>query len=160
GKYTEESTTMLMDVSHVLGGGELAVGEVEEIRPPGQRAEQVPDGAMGAVGGGVAALDPVVDRHGAVGRDGEDVEALLVGGAVILVVAIGDRQAAPSSQGALVAEVLVVPMEGHGRGAVVQLIERDAEGADGVGRDVEGQGREVGVEEVVQGATDAIVIER
>jgi hypothetical protein len=38
----------------------------------------------------------------------------------------------------------------------VQLVEGDVELADGVGRDVECQGRDVGVEEAVEGATDAI----
>ena len=42
----------------------------------------------------------------------------------------------------------------------MQLIERDVERTDGVGGDVENQGCDIGVEETVEGATDAIVIER
>ena len=115
---------------------------------------------MGAVVGGVATLDPEVHRHGTVAADGEDVEQLLEVGAVILVVAPGDRQAEPSPQRALPVGVLVVPVKRHGRGVVVQFIERDVELADGVGRDVESQGRDVGVEEAVEGTPDAIIVER
>jgi hypothetical protein len=50
-------------------------------------------------------------------------------------------------------------MERHGRGVVVQLIEHDVERTDRVGRDVEFYGRDIGVEEAVQRATDAIIIE-
>jgi hypothetical protein len=42
----------------------------------------------------------------------------------------------------------------------VQFIERDVELADGVGRDVESQGRDVGVEEAVEGTPDAIIVDR
>ena len=62
----EEPAAVLMDVGHVLGGGELAVGDVEEVAAAGQLAEDVPGLDMGAVVGGVAALDAEVHRHGAV----------------------------------------------------------------------------------------------
>jgi hypothetical protein len=42
----------------------------------------------------------------------------------------------------------------------VQLIEFDAELADGVGHDFEGERGDVGVEEAVEGASDAVVVER
>src|SRR5205807_2158227 len=77
GKHAEEPAAMLVDVGHVLGGGQLAIRDVEEIASPGQLAKQVPGGAVGAVVGGVAALDPEVHGHGAVATDGEDVEQLL-----------------------------------------------------------------------------------
>ena len=128
GEHAEEPSAMPVDVGHVLGGGQLAIRDVEEVVSPGQLAEQVPGGDVGAVIGGVAALDPEVHRHGTVAADGEDVEQLLEVGAVILVVAPGDRQAKLSPQGALPVGVLVVAVERHGRGVVVQLIERDVEG--------------------------------
>ena len=126
---------MLMDVGHVLGGGQLAVGDVEEVAAAGQLAEQVPGGAVGAVVGGVAALDAELHRHGAVARDGEDVEQLLEVGAVVLVVAPGDGQPQPAPQGPLPSARLVVAVEGDGGRVVVQLVELDVELADGVGRD-------------------------
>ena len=91
---------MPVDVGHVLGGGQLAIRDVEEIRSPGQLAEQVPGLAVGAVVGGVATLDPKVHRHGTVATDGEDVEQLLEVGAVVLVVPPGDRQAESPPHGA------------------------------------------------------------
>ena len=99
GQDAEEPAAVLMDVGHVLGGGQLAVGDVEEVAAAGQLAEQVPGGAVGAVVGGVAALDPELHRHGAVAGDGEDVEQLLEVGAVVLVVAPGDGQPAAGPAG-------------------------------------------------------------
>src|SRR5439155_25315003 len=84
----EEPAAVLMDVGHVLGGGQLAVGDVEEVAAAGQLTEDLPGADMGAVVGGVAALDAEVHRHGAVARDGEDVEQLLEVGAMVLVVAV------------------------------------------------------------------------
>src|SRR5262249_48156909 len=110
--------------------------------------------------GGVAARDPELHRHGAVAGDGEDVEQLLEVGAVVLVVAVRDGQAEPPAQGALAVGTLVVAVEGDGSGVVVQLVQVDAELADGVGHDGEGERGEVGVEEAVEGATDAVVVQR
>ena len=149
-----------MDVGHVLGGGELAVGDVEEVAAAGQLAEELPGVDMGAVVGGVAALDAEVHRHGAVARDGEDVEELLEVGAVVLVVAVGDGQAELPPQGPLAVGGLVVAVEGDGGGVVVQLVEIDGELADRVGHDGEGERGDVGVEEAVEAAADAVVVER
>jgi hypothetical protein len=160
GKHAEEPAAMLVDVGHVLGSGQLAIRDVEEVVSPGQLAEQVPGGDMGPVVGGVATLNPEVHRHGTVAADGEDVEQLLEVGAVILVVAPGDREAELSPQRALPVGVLVVAVECHGSGVVVQLVERDVKRVDGVGRDVQYQSRDVGVEEAIQRTADAIIVER
>ena len=152
GQDGEEPAAVLMDVGHVLGGGELAVGDVEEVAAAGQLAEQVPGVAVRAVVGGVAALDPELHRHGTVACDGEDVEQLLEVGAVVLVVAVGDGQAELPAQGAFVLGSLVVAVEGDGGGVVVQFVEFDAELADGVCRDGEGERGDVGVEERGRGS--------
>ena len=98
GQHAEEPAAVLVEVGHVLGGGQLAVGDVEEVAPAGQLAEQLPGGAVRAVVGGVAALDPELHRHGAVAGDREDVEQLLQVGAVVLVVPPGDGQPEPPPQ--------------------------------------------------------------
>src|SRR5205085_8746056 len=85
----EEPAAALMDVGHVLGGGELAVGDVEEIAPAGQLGQEVPGGPVRTVVGRVAALDAEVDRHGAIAARGEDVEQVLEVGAMVLVVPVG-----------------------------------------------------------------------
>ena len=90
GEHGEEPAAVLVDVGHVLGGGELAVGDVEEVAAPGEFAEEVPGLAVRAVVGGVAACDAEVHGHGAVAGDGEDVQELFQVGAVVLVVAPGD----------------------------------------------------------------------
>ena len=160
GQDAQEPAAVLMDVGHVLGGGELAVGDVEEVAAAGQLAEEVPGVAVRAVVGGVAALDPELHRHGAVAGDREDVKQLLEVGAMVLVVAPGDGQAEPAPQGPLLIGGLVIAVEGDGGGVVVQLVEFDAELADGVGDDGEGEGGDVGVEEAVEAAADAVVVER
>jgi hypothetical protein len=66
GDRGEEPTAVLMHVRHVLGGRRLVAGEVEEVATLGQRAEQVPGGAVGLVVGRVAALGLEIDRDPAV----------------------------------------------------------------------------------------------
>ena len=125
-----------------------------------QLAEQIPGVAVRAVVGGVAALDAELHRHGAVARDREDVEELLEVGAMVLVVAPGDGQPQPAPQGPLPIGGLVIAVEGDGGGVVVQLVELDGEFTDGMDDDGQGQGGDVGVEEAIEAAADAIVIER
>ena len=60
-----------MQIGHVLGGGQLAVGDVEEVATSGQLAEQLPRALVGAVVGGVAALDAELHRDGAVAGHGQ-----------------------------------------------------------------------------------------
>src|SRR5262249_36552609 len=76
----DEPAAVLVEVGHVLGGRQLAVGDVEEVAAAGQPAEQPPGLAVRAVVGGVAARDPELDRHGAVPADRADVEQPAGGG--------------------------------------------------------------------------------
>src|SRR5579883_2399034 len=77
GQDVQESAAVPMDVGHVLGGGQLAVRDRQELAAAGQLAEQIPGGAVRAVVGGVAALDAELHGHGAIAPDREDVEQLL-----------------------------------------------------------------------------------
>jgi hypothetical protein len=115
---------------------------------------------MGAVVGGVAALDPEVHRHGTIACDSEDIQQLLEVGAVVLVVAVGDGQAKLSPEGPLLVGRLVVAVERDGGGVVVQFVEIDAELTDGVCHNRERERRDVGVEEPVEATSDAVVVER
>ena len=160
GKTLRNRPPLPMDVGHVLGGGQLAVGHVKEVAAAGQLAEQVPGVEMRAIVGGVAALDAELHRHAAVAGDGEDVEQLLEVGAMVLVVSPGDGQPEPAPQGPLLVGGLVIAMEGDGGRIVVQLVEIDGELPDRVDDDGQGQGRDVGIEESVEAAADAIVVER
>ena len=92
-QYAEEPATALMQIGHVLGSSQLAVGDVEEVATPGQLAEQLPRPLVGTVVGGVAALDAELHRDGAIAGHGEDIEQLLEVRAVVLVVAPRHRQA-------------------------------------------------------------------
>ena len=88
----DEAALTLVDIGHVLAGGQLAVGHVEEVPPAGQLAEQVPGVAVGLVVGHVAAGRAEVQRHAAIRGDREDEEQLFQVGAMVLVVAEGDGQ--------------------------------------------------------------------
>src|SRR4051794_26461680 len=74
--------------------------------------------------------------------------------------AVGDGQAELSPQGPLMVGGLVIAVQGDGGGVVVQLVEIDGELADRVGHDGEGERGDVGVEESVEAAADAVVVER
>jgi hypothetical protein len=133
---------------------------VASLQSAGELAQQLPGALVGAVVGGVAALDPELHGHGAVARHGEDVEQLLQVGPVVLVVAVGDGQPEPASQRALAVGRLVVTVKGDGGGVVVQLVQLDAELAHGVGHDGQGERGDVGVEEAIEGAAGAVVVQR
>ena len=115
---------------------------------------------MRAIVCGVATLDPELHRHGAVAGDREDIQQLLEVGAVVLVVSPGDGGSEPAAKRAFLGRGVVIAMEGDGGGIVVQLVELDAELADGVGGDVEDQRGDVGIEEPVEGAADAVIVKR
>jgi hypothetical protein len=74
--------------------------------------------------------------------------------------AVGEGQAELSAQGPLLVGGVVVAVEGDSGGVVVQLVQIDGELADCVGHDGEGERGDVGVEEAVEAAADAIVVER
>ncbi len=160
GQDAEEPPAVAMDVGHILGGGQLAVGDVEEITPAGELAQEIPGVAMRAVVGGVTTLDAELHRHGAVAGDREDVQQLLEVGAMVLVVSPGGGRPQPAPQGSLLIRGLVIAVEGDGGRVVVQLVEIDSELADGMDDDGQGERGDVGVEEAVEAAADTIVIER
>ena len=159
GQDAQEAAAVPMDVGHILGGGQLAVGHIKEVAAAGQLAEQVPSGDVRAIVGGVAALDAELHRHGAVARNGEDVEQLLEVGAMVLIVSPGDGQPQPAPQGPLLIGGLVITVEGDGGRIVVQLVEIDGELPHRMNDDGQGQGGDVGIEESVEATADAIVVE-
>jgi hypothetical protein len=79
---------------------------------------------------------------------------------MVLVVTPGDGQPESSPQGPLPVGGLVIAVAGHGGGVVVQLVQFDAELADGVRHGRQRQRGDVGVEEAVEAAADAVVVER
>jgi hypothetical protein len=160
GQDGEGSAAVLGDGGQVLGGGGLAVGDVEEVGAAGETAEEVPGVAVRAVVGGVAALDPEPDGDGAVAGHREEIKEWFEVGSVVLVVTPGDGGSGPAAAGRLVRGGVVIAVEGDGGGVVVESVEFDVEFAAGVGGDVEGERGDVGIEKPVEGATDAVVVER
>jgi hypothetical protein len=79
---------------------------------------------------------------------------------MVLVVSPGGSQPQSAPQGPLLIGGLVIAVEGDGGGVIVQFVEIDPELADGVDDDGQGEGWDVGVEEAVEAAADAVVVER
>ena len=79
---------------------------------------------------------------------------------VSLVVSPGDGQPELPPQGPFSLGGLGIAVEGHGGGVVVQLVPVDPELADRVRHGGEGERGDVRVEEAVEGAADAVVVER
>jgi len=79
---------------------------------------------------------------------------------VVLVVAVGDGEAKLPAQRSLVVGRLVVAVESDGGGVVVQFVERHPELADRVRHDGQRERGDVGVEEAIEAATNAVVVER
>ncbi len=159
GEHGDEPPAVSGDVGHRLTVGELGVGHVEEVGPPEQLDEGVPGGDVGGVVVGGAALDAVGDRHRPVGGDGEDPHQLLEIGAVVLVVAEGDRRgrlAAPDSPG----RRAVGAREGDRRRVVVQLGAVDLELGDGPQHERRHEARAIGVEQAKQGSADPVVVQQ
>ncbi len=79
---------------------------------------------------------------------------------MVLVVAPGNGLAQLSAEGAFRVGVLVVAVEGNGGGVVVEFVEGHAEDTHQVLGHAQGQGGDGGIEEVIEAAAGAIVIER
>ena len=74
GKTLTNRPPLACDIVHVLRGGQLAVGHVQEIVTPRQLAEQVPGFPVRLIVGHVAAGRLEVDRHPAVVTDRQDIK--------------------------------------------------------------------------------------
>jgi len=160
GQHTDEPAAVLVHVGHVLGGSQLAIGHVEEVAPAGQLTEEVPRLAMSTIVGGIPTLDAEVHGDRTITCHREDVEQLLQVGAMVLVVAPGDGPPKLPPERAFLVGVLVVTVERDGGGVVVEFVEGHAKRAHHVLGHPQCQGRNRGIEQVIEASADAIVIER
>ena len=119
GKHGEEPALALMDIGHVLGGGQLTVRHVEEVPATGQATEQVPGGAMRLVVRHVAAGDLEIQRNRPVPGNREDIEQLLEVGPMVLVVTPGNRHACSLAPLLFLGGISIRAMESDRRGVVV-----------------------------------------
>ena len=99
-----------------------------------------------------------MDRHGAIGTDGDAVDQLFEVRAVVLVVAEGDaRRALPLFLGGLLG---IVAVEGDGSRVLMQFAQVNGKLAHGV-RDQGGQqAGAIGTLQVIQCPADAVIIEQ
>ena len=114
---------------------------------------------MGDVVGDIARDHPVGDGHRPVGADGQDPHQLAQIGPVVLVVTEGNRGgrlAAPETA----VRLAIVPGEGDAGGVVVQLGAVDPESPHRAQDHLGQQAGPIGVEEPVQAAADAIIVEQ
>ena len=122
-----------MDMGHVLGAGQLAVRDVEEISSSGQATEKVPGSTVGLIVRYVAAGNLEVQRNCTVLGHCENVKQLLKVWAMILVVTPGDRHPGPFTPCFFLGRVSISTMEGDGGGVVVELVEVHLEFLDHMG---------------------------
>jgi hypothetical protein len=155
----DEPSAVSGDVAHRLLGAQLAVGDVEEVRPADQGVQFVPARDVRDVVGGVAVGDPVGDRHRTVSGDGEDEQQLLEVGPEVLVVALPDRRRRLPAAGSAVG-VWIVAGDRDGGRVVVQLVGADAELAQHPQHGLGDQAGPVGVEQPVQRPADPVVVEQ
>ena len=158
-QHADEPPALVGDVREVVGAGQLAVGDVKEVLPSGQLAKHFPGLAVRLVVGGVAAGDAEVDGHATVLGHRENVQQLLQVGAVVLVMAEGDRQRGATQVAFLFGRRDLGPDEGDGRRVVVQFIQEDLELLDDVTHHGQDQGGRVGQKQPIQGAAHAVIVE-
>jgi hypothetical protein len=147
------------DVAHRLAGGELAVGDVDEVGASEELDEVVPGPDVGGriLGGPVG--QPVAERDGPVRRDGEDPHQLQQVRTVVLGMAPGrHRGADPAAPGA--GRLGVGAVESQRGGVVVQLGAVDAVGADGGQAECGEQAGPIGQEQLVESAADPVVVQQ
>jgi len=146
-------------VAHLLTRAQLRIGDVEEPRAAGQRAQLVPCGDVRGIVVGVPRREAVGEWNRAVSGDGQDQHELLEIGSVIL------GMPARRDHGRLAGALLtvrsdVVAVQHDGGGIVVQLAAVDPELADRSQHQLAQQRGAIGVEQLVKRAADAVVVEQ
>jgi hypothetical protein len=92
GQDGEESTVARRNRPQSLGAAQFAIGHIQEVRPAGQRAENLPGRHVRVDVCGVAIKCLKVHGDSPVGAHGEHEQQLLEVGSVILVVAVAYAQ--------------------------------------------------------------------
>jgi len=157
GQHRHEAPAVPVEMIHLLARAELGVRDVEEVRPPGHRAQRLPRLPMGLDVGRVAVGAAELHGDAAVGAHRENEQQLLEVGAMVLGVAIGDPRDRAPPQPAARSGSPVLPAEADRRRVVVQLREAHAEALADRHDDLREERRAIGIEEPVQGPPELIV---
>ena len=98
--HRDEAAAVAVDMVEVVVAAELGVGDVQEVRSPGEGLEGLPGLDMGDRVAGVAGGAAKLHRDAAIGGRRQDEQQLLEVRAVILGVAVDDQRgaAAPTPQ--------------------------------------------------------------
>ena len=146
-------------MGHVLAGGQLAVRDVEEVRPADQLHQAVPGGDVRLVVGRVAVQQAVRERHRPVGADGQREHELLQIGAMVLGVAQrGGRGRLAAARAAV--RAFVVAVQADRRRVVVQLRAVDVELGDHAEHQRGQQRAPIGVKELIKRPAEPVVVEQ
>jgi hypothetical protein len=159
GEHGEKPALALMDMGHVLRGGQFTVRYIEEVPTPGQATKQVPGGAMGLVVRHVAAGDLEIQRNRPIPGHREDVEQLLEVGPMVLIIAPRDRHSRLLASLFFLGGIRISAMEGDRGGVVVQLVQVDLELLDHMGRKRQDHRGDVASEQPIETTPDAVVVE-
>ena len=152
----DEPTVLARQMREARARAEFAVGDVEEVGAADDLAERVPGVHVGHDVTGLAVQGPVVDRHRAVDRHGEDEEQLLEIRPMVLVVAVGNAERGAVA-GRRPGRGGVVAREGDRRRVVVQLVQRDLERPNRPDHDAGQEARAVRAEQLVQRAAHLVI---
>jgi hypothetical protein len=155
----EEPPVVGVDVAHLLAGGELAVGDVEKPGAADQLDEPVPGGDVGLIIVGVAVQQAVRERDGPVGWDRQRQHELLQVGAMVLGVPQCRRDGRLAGTRTTVRR-RVVAVHRDRRRVIVQLRAVDLKLLDHAEHQLRQQRRAVSIEQLVQCAPDAVVVEQ
>src|ERR1019366_7561407 len=149
GHDTDKASATAADAAQVLGGGQLTVGHIDEVRGLEQLTQALMIFRMQPVVGLIAWINLMQQRHGPVGRDGQTENELLEIRAIILVASMGQQlRQAPTG---------ILAGKGHGRGVLMNLRALELENLDGAQGQVKEDILVPAPVEALQGVTDAIV---
>ena len=158
GQHGDEAPAGAIDVIHWLARAQFAIGAIKEVGPPGQRAQRVPGVDGGAQVAGVAIGATEGHGHVAVGAHGEDEQQLLEIRAMFFRMTERDRYRATATDRATGGGA-VLAAKAHRSAVVVELVELHGEALAHSQGHLGKQCGAVGVEQVVQSATQAVVAE-
>ncbi len=126
GKHCHKLAAMAVNVFQIVRTRELTVRDIQKVRSTDELPQDVPSLAVRLIIDGVSAMRRKVNRHAAVFRDRQGVEQLFEVGPVILTMSIGDRDCLLALLNAFFLGIGIGPEHGHGRGVVVQFVQREA----------------------------------
>jgi len=158
-QHGDETALLASDVVHVLGTGQLTVGNIEKVGTSHQLAEHVPGLLMRGVVGGVAAGRSKIDGNSTIFGHRENIKQLLQIGAMVFTVTERDGQGGPAMQTTLLVRGIVGSVKGDGGGIVVEFLQTELEFINQLSNDGHDQVGFQAVKQAIEATSEAVVVE-